>query len=69
MGMNTPMNGMGQMPGQGIPGQPPFPPPINPMGQPPPPFIEFRIQEMNHRLTAFFANRVTIQIHILFKFY
>jgi hypothetical protein len=44
MGMNTSMNGMGPMSAQGIPGQLPFPPPqMNPMGQPPPPFLDFRL--------------------------
>ncbi|KAI6177186.1 BMA-LDB-1, isoform h [Aphelenchoides bicaudatus] len=46
--MNAPMNGM--------PG--PFPPPtMNPMGSVPAPFLEFRVQEMNNRLSAFFTNR------------
>lgn len=60
MGLNTPMNGVGApMPPQGLPGQAPL---MTPMGQPPPPYLEYRIQEMNHRLSGFFNNKVCVWI-------
>jgi hypothetical protein len=51
MGVNLQMNAMG------IPQQ------MNQMGQPhPPPYLEFRIHEMNQRLIAFFANKVKLKL-------
>lgn len=59
VGLNVPMNAMGPLPPpQSMTPQTPIPPPqMTPMGHPPP-YLEYRILEMNQRLASFFVNKV-----------